>query len=148
MAILAYATSGVFNPIGNELSKLVSQKNNNSLTVEDTIFLVNAEKYNTPEFKSASTSAKAISESLYELYHNKSGVKAMAALENNRLTIIKELKSLKTGKGNSPYVYDEMKKTLENLVYDMWLNDYPGDSVNSIKTKDRAYKYQEYFKDI
>ena len=147
ISILAYATSGIFNPIGSELSKLVNEKNKD-LSVEDTIFLVNAEKHNTPEFKSVSASSKAISQSLYELYYNKSGVKAMAALENNRLTIIKELKALKNGKGNSPYIYEDMKKTLETLVYDMWLNDYPGDSISNIKTKDRAYTYQGYFKDI
>ena len=142
MAMLAYSTSSVFNPVGGELSKLVSARVKD-LTVTDLIYLERAgpDKVD-PEFAPVKISARALSGSLYELYYNKSGTNALDMLERNKATIKQELTKMKNAPGNSVYIHDSMKKVLDDMIYDVWINKYPaGDKAAS----DRAYALYEFF---
>lgn len=141
LTILSYSTSGVFNPVGSELAKLISSKHKD-LSVSDAIYLANAEKYsNQAEFLNVKTTSKTLSSSLYELYYNKSGAAAIALLEKNKAAIKQELSKAKKGSGNNPYVHDEIRTVLDNMIYEMWLNNYPDK-----QTSDQAYQLFEFFK--
>lgn len=143
MAMLSYSNSSVFNPVGGELAKLVSARVKD-LSVTDVIYLERAGRYSKdPEFAPVQISSRALSGSLYELYYNKSGTNALDMLERNKATIKKELTKMKNAPGNSVYIHDSMKKVLDDMIYDVWINKYPaGDKAAS----DRAYALFDYFK--
>jgi hypothetical protein len=142
MAMLSYSTSSVFNPVGGELSKLVSARVKD-LSPSDKIYLEKAgPNKNDPDFAPVQISARALSGSLYELYYNKSGTNALDMLERNKATIKQELTKMKKAPGNSVHIHDSMKKVLDGMIYDVWINKYPaGDKAAS----DRAYALYEFF---
>lgn len=142
MAMLSYSNSSVFNPVGAELAKLVSARVKD-LSVTDVIYLERAgQNENDPEFAPVKISARALSGSLYEIYYNKSGTSALDMLERNKATIKQELSKMKKAPGNSVYIHDSMRKVLDDMIYDVWINKYPtGDKAAS----DRAYDLFTYF---
>jgi hypothetical protein len=145
ISILAYAESGIFNPVGSELAKIIAEKNK-VLTAENKKYLNDAQKYaDTEDLKSVKVSGRVLADSLYELYYNKNGVSAVANLEKNKKLIKQELDALKTAGGNKAYIHDDLRRVLDNMVYDMWVNKYPGDASPNHSTSDKSYELFDFF---
>lgn len=146
ISILAYAESGIFNPVGSELAKIIKEKNKN-LTDENKKYLVESQKYDDADDLKAvkKDSSKVLANSLYELYYNKNGVNALANLEKNKVLIKQELDSLKAAGGNKAYIHDDLRRVLDNMIYDMWINKYPGDGNPDKTTSDKSYEIYDFF---
>lgn len=148
VSILAYSESGVFNPIGPELSELIKAQNKD-FTAEENKYLSDAEKYNSniiSEFKIVDKTSKILASSLYELYYNKNGVNALNGIENNKAVIKEELEKLKNTGGNSKYIHEEISRVLDRMITDMWINKYPSGKDADPSTSDQLYKLFEYFR--
>lgn len=144
ISMLAFAQAGVFNPVGPELGKLVEAQNL-KLSSEDSSYLKESQKYKTSaEFQLLKGTSPVLAKSLYEIYYNQDGEKAVALLEQNREVIKKELDSMKKMSGDYQYVHDDTKNVLDKIIFELWINKYP-DSANSEKISNRAYELNTYF---
>lgn len=148
ISMMAYATSGVFNPIGSELGKIISSNNLNPSEADKKYLDKAKDTEYYAGLSKTTTSSKAIASTIYELYYNKSDSAALDNLEKNKEAIKKELDELKKDtKDHSKYVYEDMKKVLDNVIDDMWLNKYPSGDVEGNKSPDRAYELYKFFED-
>lgn len=145
ISLLAYSESGIFNSVGSELSKIINEKNMN-LSEENKKYLSNSQLYaDTEDLKSVKVSSKVLANSLYELYYNKNGVNAVSNLEKNKVLIKQELEALKAAGGNKEYIHDDLRRVLDNMIYDMWVNNYPGDGSLDKTTSDKSYEIFDFF---
>lgn len=142
VSMLAYAQSGAFNPVGPELAKIISAKHT-TLTADDKSYLEKANLYgDSEEFKKLKGTSKALANTMYELYYNKSGANAIAQLEANKALIKSELAKIKS---SDNYLYDDTKVVLDRIIFDMWINKYPEGDVEPNVTSDKAYDLYDYF---
>lgn len=131
ISLIAEASSGVFNPMGPELAKIIKANHPQSSTSRFEGRLKNAIIYESmSEFKASQKTNNVLARSLYELYFNHDGAKSMALLKENKETIKKELTSLRKKGGNSQWVADELAQSLDKVIYEVWVNKFPNDKAS------------------
>lgn len=140
ISLISEASSGVFNPIGPELAKLV-QAQKSGISPAVTNRLNSARTYeNMNEFKTSKKTNEVLAKSFYELYYNHDGVKSVALLNQNKEAIKREIAALKRQGKNSKWVAQELEENLDKLIFEMWINEFPNK-----KASDQAYDLKLYF---
>ncbi len=134
-AALAANDSGVFNPLGSEYAKLLERRFPR-LGAEEKQLLAEAKKYqDTAEVRWGQRFAQPLAEVQFALLHGPGREAALEVVTKN-LRTLKELRE-QQGRvsGNTKFVADDLVDRLNNLLRDMWLQDYPKTSPAS----SRAY---------
>lgn len=146
LAFLANSSGSVFNPIGPELAKIIRTKHSNP-NLERTIEreLEGAETYSDmSDFATSKASTTHLSSALYELYYTHDSAKALAILSANKTQIKQEIEALEKDPGNKKYVGEELRRTLDGIIYDVWINRFPANAQAEINSK-KAYELDGFF---
>jgi hypothetical protein len=138
LSLLANMQNDIFNPMGPALAKVI-QDRMITLDPQDSIYISQASEWSGIDlFNPSKVTASTIANATVDLYYEKDASKAIALLEKSKDIIIKEFSDLDAKGVTEPdylYIKYELKQSLDSLIYEMWINDYPDD-----KNSDKAYE--------
>lgn len=131
-ALLAEAASGVFNPLGPELAKIIEANHAQKIDSKMQSRLASAKTYEAEDdFKISQKTNTILAKSLYELYFNHDGAKSIENLKQNKDLIKREIAALEKKGGNSVWIAEELRNGLDKLIYEMWINEFPNSRISS-----------------
>ena len=139
----AYASSGVFDPVGIELGKLLKAKTTNRTAEEEQLLTKSLKYEDDKDLKAASSYAKLAAQVHYAVYFEQDKSAAVALLEKEK-DKIKKLMQLKatTKKDEEKYICSSIIKKLNDDLVNMFISKNPEDTV----VKDKSYDLLKYTK--
>lgn len=127
LTLLAITQGDVFNPIGFELAKIISE--NNQLSPYQESNLVEARKYAPIEGRQ---SGAIVAQAMYEIYVNQDATAAIELITNNKDMMKAELDLLKNSTTDSThsYIADSIEEALDETIFEVWINKYGNGAEN------------------
>lgn len=141
---LADSSSGIFNPLGKEITKIISSKYKGAIDpkLKERLLAINSSS-EIDEFKSVQISSKTLSMALFNLYYDHNAEEAIRIISQNKAQIKKEIQDAKKKGGDHKWVAEELYQTLDKIIYDVWINKFPNE-----KASDQAYELHGFFKSL